>query len=504
MKRKIQIFALLTVLCTQACQQFLTEEPASALNPVTYYVDEAALNSGVYAAYANLRAIYGQDESPFRLTILGTDLFTNGKNQSGLPFDNYSPDLNSFAPEVGYLWNNCYKTINLCNTITVSAPEVSMNEVARARVMAEARFIRALCYFWLVQSFGDIPLPLQPTAGVQREVTRVSREEVYEVILEDLRYAEANLESTYPQWGRIRKGAVQHLLSKVHLVLEDWSAAANYAKQVIADEANYVLLSDFSRVFHYENQENKEIIFSVQYEYDPINSGSGNLTHVYFTNSYSDIPGLMRALQWGRPFTRYAPTPYLMGLFDDEKDARTDIWRTFDDYYYNDPNNLPPGKNLGDPLDPSLRERPEFHPALIKYWDPTRPTVNELRGNKDFIVFRLAETYLIAAEALMMQGDRVEAASFFNEVRRRAQRPGYDLTVAADELSIDLILEERGRELAGEMHRWFDLIRTGKALARIKAHSVRGQGIQPFHLLRPIPQAEIDRASNEVVQNTGY
>ena len=104
----------------------------------------------------------------------------------------------------------------------------------------------------------------------------------------------------------------------------------------------------------------------------------------------------------------------------------------------------------------------------------------------------------------MMQGDRVEATWFFNEVRRRAQRPGYDLTISADELSVDLILDERGRELAGEMHRWFDLIRSGKALERIKAHSARGQSIQSFHLLRPIPQAEIDRANNEVAQNIGY
>src|SRR5690606_655712 len=332
MKIKVTLLALSIMVSMQACQDFLEENPTSVLNPVTYYVDETALRSGVNTAYANLRIIYGQHEVPFRLTILGTDLFTNGKNQSGLAFDNYSPDLNSFSSEVDYIWRNCYKNINLTNTVIASAAQVTMNEVQKARIVSEAKFIRALSYFWLVQLFGDVPLPLEPTAGVQREVNRVSADRVYEVILEDLLYAETNLEASYPQWGRIRKGAAQHLLSKVYLVLEQWQEAANYAQAVIADAGNYGLLTDYSQIFHHENQENKDIIFSVQYEYDPINSGGGNQTHLFFTNSYSDIPGLMRVLQWGRPYTRYAPTPFLMGLYDDEKDSRTDIWRTFDDY----------------------------------------------------------------------------------------------------------------------------------------------------------------------------
>jgi len=145
-------------------------------------------------------------------------------------------------------------------------------------------------------------------------------------MIEDLLYAEANLEPSYGQWGRIRKGAAQHLLSKVYLITKDWANAATYAKKVIEDQANYGLEDYFSSVFHHENQVNKEIIFSVQYENDVANSGAnGNRTHLYFQSSYSDIPGMMRVLQWGRPFTRFAPTPYLMSLFDDEKDERINL-----------------------------------------------------------------------------------------------------------------------------------------------------------------------------------
>jgi len=336
------------------------------------------------------------------------------------------------------------------------------------------------------------------------ETSRAPESEVYRAMIEDLDYAIKHLEPNYPQWGSVRKGAAQHLLAKVYLVLEDWQKAADLAIAVINDP-NYTLEENFSRIFHHENQINPEVIFSVQYENDFTNSGTtGNRTHLMFTNSYSDIPGMERVLQWGRPWTRYAPTQYLMSLYDDEKDARTDIWRTFDDFYYNNAATLPQGKNLGDPVDESWRNTIEFHPALIKYWDPSRASVNDERGNKDFIVFRLGETYLIAAEALMMQGKTAEAAAYFNVLRQRAARPGVDFSIGEGELDIDLILDERGRELAGEMHRWFDLKRTGKALERIKAYSQQGQNIQPHHLLRPLPQNEIDLLAVPIDQNPDY
>jgi hypothetical protein len=506
--KNMRPYLLISLFCLIACQSckdsFLNENPRSVLNPVNFYTDETGLNSGLNATYASMRSIYGEAEEPFRLTLLGTDLFTNGKAQLGLPFDLYDTDVNPFAAEVNFVWSNCYKTINLANTVIASAETISFNEERKARLLAETKFFRALSYFWLVQQFGDVPLKLDPTTRVITEAVRAPKEEVYATILEDLKYAEANLAASYPQWGRLRKAAAQHLLSKVYLVLKDWNNSAEMAKKVIADNTNYGLQTDYSRIFHHENQVNKEIIYSVQYENDVANSGAGNQTHLYFQNSYSDIAGMERVLQWGRPFSRFAPTPFLMGLFDDAKDSRTDIWRTFDDYYYNNAATLPAGKKLGDPVDESWRNKIEFHWTLTKYWDPTRPNVNEARGNKDYIVFRLGETYLIAAEALMMAGKTDEALSYFNQVRKRAARPGADLTVTASALNIDLILDERARELAGEMDRWFDLIRTGKTVERVKAHSAKGQNIKEFHILRPIPQTQIDRLTVSFPQNPGY
>ena len=503
MKHKLYLALIIVVALTSCEKRFLEEEPRSVLNPGNFYVDEAGLIAGVNAAYASLRPIYGESEVPFRLTLLGTDIFTHGKGTLGLPFNNYNPDLNSSAGEVAELWRNLYRTVNITNNVINAAPDVLMDADQKNRLVSESMFIRSLAYYWLAQQFGAVPLRTEPTQGVITEATRTPTVEIYQRMVTDLKDAESKLSSSYPQAGRITKGAVQHLLSKFYLLLEDWENAALYAQRVIEDNG-YVLEPVFFDIFLHTNQMNKEIIFSVQYENDPANSGAGNQSHLFFQNSYSDIPGMMRVLMWGRPFSRYAPTTFLMSLYDDATDSRTDIWRTFDDYYYNNAAALPPGKSVGDPIDESWRGKIEFHPTLLKFWDPSRPNVNEVRGNKDFIVFRLGESYLIAAEALMRQNKQADGVIYFNEIRRRAARAGANLDITAAQLTIDNILDERARELAGEMNRWFDLVRTGKAKERIMAHAPNGQAFKDAFVLRPIPQEELDRLSVPMSQNPGY
>jgi len=498
------IISLIAVLFNLSCNKdFLEEKPRSVLTPTGFYTEEAGLEAGLNSTYAALRPIYGENEAPFRLTLLGTDLFTFGKAEVGLPFDYYDVDLNSFSEEVAFIWENSYKIVNSANVVIASAPQVEMDDEKRKKIISEAKVLRALSYYWLAQQFGDVPLRLEPTQGIDVNVTRAAESEVYAAIIKDLNYSIEHLDRQSSEWGRVTKVAAQHLLSKIYLLTENWDEAAILAKEVI-NKSDHRLLENFNSIFDSENQINDEIIFSVQYEADFINSGEGNKTHLYFTNSYSDIPGMKRVLEWGRPWTRYAPTPYLMNLYNDQKDKRIDIWRTFDDFYYNDESSLPDGKNLGDPIDSIWRNTIEFHPALIKYWDPSRISANDTRGNKDFIVFRLGEAYLIAAEALLMANKSSEALIYFNTLRQRAARTGVNFNITESELDLDMILDERARELSGEMHRWFDLKRMNKSLERIKAHSAHGQNIQEFHLLRPLPQNDIDLLETPIEQNPGY
>src|SRR6266576_2114692 len=146
-------------------------------------------------------------------------------------------------------------------------------------------------------------------------------------------------------------------------------------------------------------------------------------------------------------------------------------------------------------------------PSLNKFDDPFRSSINETRGSRDFFVARLAETYLIAAEALMRDGRAAEGLPYINAVRRRAAIPGHEteMELTVDQLTQDEILNERARELAGEIQRWFDLVRTHSLVSRVKLYNADGgPNIKAFHVLRPIPQIQIDRTSIPYPQNPGY
>jgi hypothetical protein len=151
-----------------------------------------------------------------------------------------------------------------------------------------------------------------------------------------------------------------------------------------------------------------------------------------------------------------------------------------------------------------------YFPSLSKFLDPLRPSVQDQRGSRDFMVARLGETYLIAAEALLKAGKPEEALTYINTLRRRAAIPGQEaaMEITVDQLNMDFILDERARELLGEMDRWFDLVRTGTLVERVRKYNPDGgPNIQPYHVLRPIPNDQIDRTEGgreAFPQNPGY
>lgn len=160
-----------------------------------------------------------------------------------------------------------------------------------------------------------------------------------------------------------------------------------------------------------------------------------------------------------------------------------------------------------------------IYPTLKKYDDTKRATIN-YDSNRPYILARLAETYLIAAEAAMNLGNTSGAATLINVVRQRAAyRSGLSntelaarqtaMSISASDVTLDFILDERAREMCGESWRWIDLVRTGKLLERVKAYNPNGaSNIQSHHVLRPIPQDQIDLLSDPAqkaaYQNTGY
>jgi len=164
---------------------------------------------------------------------------------------------------------------------------------------------------------------------------------------------------------------------------------------------------------------------------------------------------------------------------------------------------LPDGR-----MNDNVINRQYYFPITKKYEDPTRPQLSTAYSKRDAYVFRISEMYLIASEAEMMQGNMGQAVDLMNILRTTRSVEGHEdeMKIEASDLTIDFILDERARELATEFQRFFDLVRTGKLVERVKAHNPdAAPNIQEFHGLRFIPQSQIDAmVDGSSFQNPGY
>ncbi len=522
----------------QACVD-LTEVPVSGITS-QFYTTPPGFDAAVNASYEGLRYFYGQQRG-FGVTVFGTDEYTKGADGGYKYINDYTPQLNGSDQYVRENWSLLWQAINVTNSVVTRSATVNLPDAVKTARVAEARFLRAIYYFDLVRMYGPLPLKLEETIDPTPPPTRDPVAKVYDAIIADLKFAEANLPSKQSQYGRATKPAAQHMLALVYLTRAapgDMALAATEAKAVIADP-QFGLLPRWGDNFTFGNEVNKEVVFSVQFTTDPLTTGSGNEGHLYFLQAYELFPGMTRTTLYGRAFKRFRPTSYLLGLWDRSVDSRYDDG--FQNFWLaNNASTIPkdasgnPKFALGDTaiwmpgyevpaatiastrytIVPPSKYSDAAFPPLNKFIDPARLSVNDTRGSRDFNVARLGETYLIAAEALFRDGKATEALSYVNTLRERAAKPGQTaaMDVTAADLSIDFFLDERARELAGEQMRWFDLVRFGPqafvdrvskynpaAKAGFDASADKG-----LHFaLRPLPNTEL-LASPALVQNPGY
>jgi hypothetical protein len=530
-----------------SCKNFLQEDLTTKPTRSYYSSSAKGFESGINAIYRYLRAIYPGDHSqtewsgeegqgPASLSVMGTDTYTHGSDADYKGINNYDKRLSASNSAIQGYWRTCYLAINQANAMiakdSLDIPGLS-NDVKTERI-AEAHFLRALFYFDLVRQFGSVTLTLKPTKGIKIKATRTPANEIYsKAIIPDAKFAINHLPDTQSDYGRPTKPAAQMLLSKVLLTRgyndfaqpTDFKMAATLAEDVIHNY-NFKLLDNYKDVFDINNQKNKEVIWSVQYTKNLKLDGGGNWLHVAFLMLYDIQPGMKRDIANGRPFKVFKPTKFLLSLWNRKIDTRwdADFKRVF---YCNNPSTAPPGVSLGDTdiylpghevsqafrdskpymiITPSQYTQKLF-PTLTKYLDPTRETVSQIQGQRDFMVWRLAGTYLTAAEAYFKMGNKVKAAKALNAVRKRAAKPGKEsaMEISPSDVTLNFILNERARELVGEFHRWFTLKRTHTLIKRVRAHNLdAAQNIQLYHRLRPVPQQQIDRTKGHYGQNSGY
>lgn len=542
-----------------SCDGFLEEDVTSQIGN-DYLNTSKGLNDGINAAYSSMRAWYGSERGN-NLTIFGTDIFTNGADGSWKFMNFYTNQFDSQNGHVREVWDEFYRGINTCNAVIDRAPNITgLSEEEILQRIAEAKFIRAHHYFIMVQLFGGVDLQLTETIIPTKEVTRASVAEVYSAIIQDLEEAIPNLEAKAKSddYGRATRPAAEHLLGRVYITKATSEAgeASDYANaepllQSVIDNYGFVLLPDFGDVHAFGNEINDEVIWSVQYTRDPLTNQQGNTTanpvlnsgnnsHVFFLMEYDVQPGMQRDTENGRPFKRYKSTDYTLNTIFADRVNDSRYKNTYVDHFlsnkpgtYNttfdkskesvtfaqgDTTIWLPGYNMPEAerakypyqvLTPELYTERLF-PPMKKHKDPGRVDRTQFEGGRDYIAMRLADTYLLLAESQFRQGKIGDATENINTVRRRAAFPGKEaeMEISESDLTFEFITEERARELIGEQTRWLDLKRWGILVERVKAHNPQGAaGIQDFHVLRPIPQNQIDRAEGNASafpQNPGY
>jgi starch-binding outer membrane protein, SusD/RagB family len=533
----------------QSCNvSVLDEEVVSGIGN-NYLNTAAGFNDGVNAVYSGLRDWYGTERGN-NFTIFGTDTYQNGADGSHKFINTYDGGLDARSSHVREVWDLFYQTINAANAVISRASNVTgISESVKKQRIAEVKFIRAHHYFILTQLFGGVDLRLTETVEPTKVAKRASITEMYAAITKDLQEALPDLENKARsgEYGRVTRAAAEHLLARVYLTkatseakaADDYSKAATYAENVIKNYG-FKLLPDYALVHKQGNEKNDEVIFAVQYTGNPLTNGGGNNAHVFFLMEYDNMPGMQRDTENGRPFKRYMPTNYTLNEVFVNRSIDSRYYKTFKDVYYSNK----PGKYntnydkskasitvaLGDTtifdpgyempaaerakrpyqvLTPSMYDERRF-PALRKHIDGARADRTQFEGTRDYIAFRLAETYLILAEAQLKQGKIAEATEAINVVRRRAAWPGKTaaMEIKPSDLTMEFIMAERERELLGEQMRWFDLKRWGVLVERVKKYNPQAApNIKDYHVLRPLPQNQLDRVEGGISafpQNQGY
>ena len=366
MKTLNKIILAFALILTISCDtdEILIEDSVSNQTASDYFSTTTGFEDLSKSIYPLLRPITQMRA----LTLNGTDLFSNQTawdqvgNQLNISIETYGPELTEGISEVQDMWVYNFKNVNRANTLITRAAGVNDDSYAATlniRV-AEAKFIRALSLFYLVQQFGDIPMPLEETTSANKEVTRVPSAEVYTQIITDLTEAEGVLPAVASDYGRATKGAAQHLLARVYLTRgwnfqnalggsdADFNLAREYADKVIAA---HPMVSDYLDLFPRksedptnqtygpgdQNAKNSEVVFAVQYSDAALTnvmetadqSGAsftgdgGNNSHSIFGGSHDESPGSPgRTEDYNRQLGQHNTLPGVWRLFDPNTDSR--------------------------------------------------------------------------------------------------------------------------------------------------------------------------------------
>ncbi|HVU56259.1 MAG TPA: RagB/SusD family nutrient uptake outer membrane protein [Puia sp.] len=508
--------SLAGMIALAGCTKSLNYTPEVFVAQPQVFKDQAGATAAVTGIYTQLQTLKKSDYA--LIGIVGTDearctYQSQGygdywANVTGL--DVYDIKFSSQNYQLTGFWQDCYIGIANANAAILGIPDATIADPSvRSRLLGECKFMRALFYFYLVQLYGDIPLRTEATpfsAGVKRSPAA----DVYALIIDDLKFAIANLwtKSKNPDIGRASVEAAKALLGKVYLTQKDYNDAKTTFEDLI-NTNGLTLLTDYSQLFDGQHENNAESLFEIQYSTDANNTQG--LQNLFGSYAGPGIPGeAYDSHTPGNGGTVVMATAYYSDtVFDKTNDKRylVSIW----------PHRYDGSGNTMDWwVDPGL--------PTIKKYDISSSDIDIYNSGKNLYYLRASDVYLMYAEVLNELGQTGPALVPLNKVRNRAGlqnlEDAWGGTPTQTELRTEL-LDERMRELGGEGWRWFDLKRTGTLVSRVMTHNnprayyvtINGSGdphpaqnVSDKNNLYPIPLNELqtNSALSLTDQNPGY
>ncbi len=604
-KISIAIFVGIALL-GNSCKKMLEEHPQSGIIP-SFFNSPAGVLGGIAGVYNDIRGTWGTEGFSAEM-VAGTDEHLAGASASGIQLYTYN-GLNS--SNFGAAWGPAFTDINTLNGVLqfgATIDSLTLAPATKRQYLAQAKFLRAFWYFYLVQTFGDVPLHTSFITVYSQADSRQPVAQVYDQIIKDLNEAIVDLPNT-PTSPFLAKAATKpvalYLLAKVYLTRgwlnntqADFTQAYTIASSIISSKATYGLdlWQDYGDAFNPANDYGKETLFVSDHSIDPkygqyavggqaSGGAAQNLTPWFYIwnypsnsgiNSFKNSSGtlvnngtsaMIRDAANGRPYIRTRPNSALLTsgpntgkryILDEAFVNRTNDSRydnTFQKVWISNTavsnsattsNNsrgisytmqvgvdtavwIPDYEVTGAPqfdgarpfkgiiIPPSLWSNTYF-PSVKKFMDPTRGSNFNDPSTRPVVIYRFSDVYLIAAEAAFKAGNLTNAANMLNVIRQRAAFRKTNtiaqnaaavvaMTITDTDVTLDFILDERSREFYGEWQRWHDLVRTRSLVKRVKDWNPEAApNIKDFHMLRPIPQSQIDRVVEGPAfpQNAGY
>ncbi|WP_372637641.1 RagB/SusD family nutrient uptake outer membrane protein [Fodinibius sp.] len=487
-----------------SCEDFLTEDPPGQLVAETFYQNEEEAIAAVNGIYPNLGLGWDNYGRTMQiLTMLPTDVMKDGLGMPNQHLQNLSyyahSSVNQWSESI---WQDHYSIIASANSAINNIPNVpegNINEDLRTRLIGEARFLRALAYFNLVRFYGGVPIITQIERLEDANEPRAPVNEVYNLILDDLEYAQNNLPISYPvsEFGRATEGAAKILEGKVHLTRQNWQESVDKLAEVVENEGQYGygLHEDYQDNWAPGDERGIEAVFSIDYGKPPL---PNNASMMSLQGPKYSLIGSPEA--FGIPANEAElPTLELYNEYEEEDSRRYVTLRS--EFMGAD------GEMHGT-----------SHPLFAKYWENGVTSLAE--GSVNFHILRYSDAILMYAEALNEIGNTSEAENQLNRILERAfQSTDHNVNGLTQQQFRDKVLHERKLELVDEAHRWFDLVRTGRLVERMQefgqVESELSEGhhgnyadiitrVSEKHMLFPIPQSEIDKRPDLYEQNPGW